>query len=221
MLSAHSPNSPRPAGASSAFCGRRPALRRVLSTLRLDGAAVSVAAVLLAWVAAGTPLRAGGEAEKPRASGKTKSGRATPKPAAKKSATLLPFLQMPDQKAARAEVEASSLAPALKEKLLAGEPLLLAQIEDLGRAGLNPELVVKCLRTAGGTYELLTQDIDRLRAAGLADSVLDYLLTTRSRRIPLYSYPLFYSSPWLHHDDHHFGDLHHSDSHFGSSTHHH
>ena len=177
-----------------------------------------VAAALLALMAAGTPLRARDEAvktEKPRAA-KAKTA------AAKRPATPLPFLQLPEQKAARAEVEASSLAPALKKKLLAGDPLSLTEIEELGRAGLNPELVVKCLRTAGGTYEVLTKDIDRLRAAGLADSVLDYLLTTRSRRVPYYSSPyLYYGHSWLHHDDHHLFDLHHSDSHFGSSTHHH
>ena len=56
--------------------------------------------------------------------------------------------------------------------------------EALAPAGLNPELLIKCLRTSGGSYDLLTKDIDRLRGAGLADSVLDFLLTTRSRRPP-------------------------------------
>jgi hypothetical protein len=225
MLPTLSPNRPRPAGAPSAFRGRRPVLRQVLNGLRAGGAVVTGVVVLLAWIAAGTPLRAGGEAgkaEKPRGGGKTKTGSTTAKPATeKKPSALLPFLQLPEQKDARAEVEASSLTPALKEKLLAGDPLSLAQIEELGPAGLNPELLIKCLRTSGGSYALLTPDIDRLRAAGLPDSVVDYLLTTRARRAAFYYPSLYYTSPWLHHDDHHFGDLHHGDDHFGSSLSHH
>ena len=119
-------------------------------------------------------------------------------------------------------MEASSLAPALKKKLLAGDPLSLAEIEELGRADLNPELVIKCLRTAGGSYELLTKDIDRLRAAGLGDSVLDFLLTTRSRRLPAYFSPyLYFGHSWLHHDDHHFDDLLHRHAHDDHEHHHH
>lgn len=197
-------------------------LRRMLSVLRAGGALASVAVVLLAWFAAGTPLRAGAEAgktDKPRVA-KAKTASAAAKPTAEKNpAALPPFLQLPEQKAARAEVEASSLAPALKGKMLRGDPLSLAQVEEVGPAGLNPELVIKCLRTSGGSYALLTKDIDRLRAAGLADSVLDYLLTTRSRRAPYYFPALYFGSPWLHHDDHSFGDLHHDDHHFGGLHH--
>ena len=220
MLPARFHHRPRLNGASPALHGRRPVLGRVVSALRAAGALGSGIVVLLAWLAWGTPLRASdvvGKTDKPRAA-KSKSASTTAKAPGKKPAPLPPFLQMPEQKAARAEVEASTLAPALKQKLLAGDPLRLAEIEDLGRAGLNPELVIKCLRTSGGSYDLLTQDIDRLRAAGLADSVLDFLLTTRSRR-PVLFYPSLYYSPWLHHD-HHFGDLHPSYTHLSGHDHH-
>ena len=173
----------------------------------------SALVALLAIAAAGSPLLA--------REGKTPPAKKA-KPSLEKKAAPLSFLQRPEQKAARAEVEASGLAPALKKKLVAGDPLSLAEIEKLGDAGLNPELVIKCLRTAGGSYELLTKDIDRLRTAGLADSVLDYLLTTRSRRLPFdYSPYLYFGHSWLHHDDHHFDDLLHSHTHDVHEHHHH
>jgi hypothetical protein len=173
---------------------------------------------LLAAMITATPLRAGGDAAGAGSPGSAKVKASKKVPAVKITDSLQPWLQLPGQKAARAEIEASTLSPALKEKMLHGDALPLSEIEILSQAGLSENLILNYLRSSGGSYELLTKDIDLLRDAGLTDSVIDYLLTTRSRRTTSYYRSLYYS-PLLLHDVHHFSDFHHSHTYFGDSHH--
>lgn len=151
------------------------------------------------------------------ASAKKAAPKGAAPPAAKRSPDrfepLPPFLLLPNQKAAREEVEKSGLPPELVAKMLKGHGLKLDEIEQIGAKGLSADTLTKYLRSVGAIYRLTTKDIDRLRAAHVSDAVIDYLLTTPSRR-PLY----LYSSPWFyhrdyHHDSHHMGFGHHSDHH--------
>lgn len=130
---------------------------------------------------------------------------------------LPPFLQLPEQRAAREEVEKSGVSPGLVEKMLQGQILSLAEIQELVQHKMSDTNLVKYLRSTGAIYTLTTKQIDELRAASVSNEVLDYLLATPAlRRTPLY-YPTFYPSylhrpyyPWWdhHYYDHHF-DVHH------------
>jgi hypothetical protein len=121
---------------------------------------------------------------------------------------LPPFLMLPNQKAAREEVEKSGIAPELVAKMLKGDGLKLEEIEQVAAKGVSDDTLTKYLRSVGATYQLTTKDIDRLRAARVSDTVIDYLLTTPARR-PLHfsSWPLFHHD--YHHHDHHFDAHHH------------
>lgn len=174
--------------------------------------AIAVIAACLAPLAA----NAGGEADSGAGAKKGAARTRAAAPAKEKKSTLpTPFLQLPAQKAEREEIEASALPAAIKEKMLAAQPLWLEEIEELGKAELSAPLILKYLRSEGGGYVLLTADIDRLRAAGIGNDALDFLLAAAARRRAFYSYPYLYSSPSFYHHD----SFHH-DSHFGSFGHH-
>lgn len=129
-----------------------------------------------------------------------------------------PFLLLPEQRTAREEVEKSGVSPALVEKMLQGQTLTLAEIQELTQHKVSDTNLVKCLRSTGAVYALTTKQIDEMRAASVSNEVLDYLLATPTlRRRSLYSPFSFYhphSSLWddyyhgLHHYDHRF-DVHH------------
>lgn len=173
------------------------------------------AVILIACLAARVAHAGGDDGE--RSPDKSQGKRA--KPEASKSARESlpplppPFLQLPNQKAAREEVEKSGLAPELVAKLLKGGGLKLDEIEQIAAKGVSDDTLTKYLRSVGASYQLTTKDIDRMRTAHVSDAVIDYLLTTPARR-PLY----LYTSPWLLHSDFHH-DLHHSD--FGHHFDHH
>ncbi len=134
-----------------------------------------------------------------------------------------PFLQLPEQKSTREEVEKSSVSPALVEKMLQGQILTLAEIQELAQHKVSVTNLVKYVRSTGAIYTLTTKQIDELRAASVSDEVLDYLLSTPALRRSFY-YPTLYPSylyrwyrpSWDYHhydyDFHHY-DLHHDSHH--------
>lgn len=127
---------------------------------------------------------------------------------------LPPFLQLPEQRAFREEVERSGVSPALVEKMLQGTPLTLAEIQELSQQQIGATNIVKYLRTSGASYTLTSQQIDELRAASVSREVIDYVLTTPALRSRVFYYPAYPYYPgylWL---DHHHHDFHH-DSHHG------
>lgn len=141
-------------------------------------------------------------------------------------ALLPPFLQLPEQKAAREEVEKSGVSPALVQKMLQGQTLSLSEIKELTAKNVSETNTVKYLRSTGGIYTLTTKDIDDLRAGSVSNGVVDYLLTTPALRGGLYYYPTLYPTylyrpayPWWDYHHHHF-DYHH-DFHYGSHHDHH
>ncbi len=130
-----------------------------------------------------------------------------------------PFLQLPEQRATREEVERSGVSPALVEKMLQGRIVTLAEIQELAQHKVSHTNLVKYLRSTGAVYALTTKQIDELRTASVSDEVLDYLLATPTlQRRSLYSPFSLYQpySPW---SDHHYYGLHHYDHHF--DVHHH
>src|SRR5687767_4079361 len=87
-------------------------------------------------------------------------------------------LLAPENQEARQEVENSNLSPVLKKKLLDGEVLTLADIEDLGRSKISEATILRHLRGTRAVYVLRTDDINRLQEAGLSKGVIDYMLST-------------------------------------------
>lgn len=133
-----------------------------------------------------------------------------------------PFLQLPEQRAAREEVQNSGVVPALVQKMLQGGFLTLAEIQELVQHKVSETNLVNYLRSTGANYTLTTRQIDELRAASVSDAVIDYLLSTPALHRTLYyppPYPL-YTPPYFHQpyypswDLHHYhNDLHHDDGH--------
>jgi hypothetical protein len=78
-----------------------------------------------------------------------------------------------------ARLAASFDAPAPVVRVMEhGEQLTLAEIGALAQAGMPAEEIIAYLRLAGKRYILTTREIDELRAWGVADSVIDCLLST-------------------------------------------
>jgi hypothetical protein len=136
-------------------------------------------------------------------------------------------LLAPDGAEAREEIDNSSMPPVLKKKMLDGEVLTVADIEDLGRYKINEATILKYLRSTPAVYILNTDDINRLQQAGVPKAVSDYMLATvRDRPVrvvhryyrhygyydPWWDYPRFYHYdyyPHHYHHHHHHGHGHH------------
>ena len=134
----------------------------------------------------------------------------------------LPFLQLPEQKAAREEIEQSGVAPQLLQKMLQGHVLTLPEIEQLAQKGITETNIVKYLRSTGAVYFLTSRQVNDLQQAKVSEGVIDYLLATprlyRDSTLIYRSYyypPLYYPSyRWGHHYDYyHYGHGAHHDFH--------
>ena len=111
-----------------------------------------------------------------------------------------------DSQDARQEIENSAIPPVLKKKMLDGEVLTVADIEELGRSKISEGTVLKYLRTTPVVYILTTDDINRLQQAGVSKGVTDHMLATvRDRPVQVvpryygyygYPYPYPYYDPW-------------------------
>jgi len=111
-----------------------------------------------------------------------------------------------DNQDARLEIENSGIPPVLKKKMLDGEVLTVADIEELGRYKVSEAAVLKYLRATPVVYILTTDDINRLQQAGVGKSVTDHMLATVKDRpvrvVPryygYYGYPYGYPyyDPW-------------------------
>ena len=129
-----------------------------------------------------------------------------------------PFLQLPEQKPAREEIEKSGVASELLQKMLQGEVLTLPEIEELAQKGIGETNIVKYLRSTGAVYFLTTRQVNDLQQAHLSEGLIDYLLSTPALHrdsallYRYYYYPPAYPGywPWHHHDFHHYDyGLHH------------
>jgi len=129
-----------------------------------------------------------------------------------------PFLQLPEQKATREEIEKGGVAPELLQKMLQGRVLTLPEIEQLSQKGVNETNIVKYLRSTGAVYFLTSRQVNDLQQAHLSEGLIDYLLSTPALHrdsallYRYYYYPPAYPGywPWHHHDFHHYDyGLHH------------
>ena len=140
-----------------------------------------------------------------------------------------PLLQLPEQKAGREEIEKSGISPALVQKMLQGQILTRAEIQELAQHKVSETNIVKYLRSTGAMYSLTTKEVNELQQANVSEGVIDYLLNTprlyRDSAL-LYQYlyypPLYY--PWYggwHYYDYHHHYYHPYDHHSYWDHHHH
>ena len=139
-----------------------------------------------------------------------------------------PLLQLPEQKAAREEIENSGVSPGLMQKMLQGQILSLAEIRELAQHKASETNIVKYLRSTGAVYSPTTKGVNELQQAKVSDGVIDYLLSTPKLYrdgVLLHQYlyypPLYYPwyGGWHYYDYHH--DFYQHDYHHPSWDHHH
>jgi hypothetical protein len=96
------------------------------------------------------------------------------------------------QQADYTAVERSGVPSATYDKMVHGDPLSLADIEDLSRAHVNDGVILRYIRDQGTIYTLNSGDVTNLRRAGVSQSVVDYMLQSARQ---YYDYPPVYD-PW-------------------------
>lgn len=86
----------------------------------------------------------------------------------------------------------------LQERMDSGSPLELAEIIELSRRGVSPELIIRYLRSTGRVYSLTSYDVVKLRDAGVRPGVVDYMLSTPALYAPRYVEPGWGYDPYYY-----------------------
>jgi hypothetical protein len=98
-----------------------------------------------------------------------------------------------EQKADYAQVQRSSVSPAIYDKMVHDDPLSVGDVCALSRAGVSDGVVVRYIRDHDTVYYLNAQDFSRLHDAGVSNSVVDFMAHTASYGgggpFPGYPYP--------------------------------
>jgi hypothetical protein len=92
------------------------------------------------------------------------------------------ILLAPGSEDARQEIETNGVPPMLRKKMLDGEVLTLADIEDLVRYKISDNTILKYLKGTAAIYILRTEDVNHLQQAGVTKAVIDYMLSTANQR---------------------------------------
>jgi len=80
--------------------------------------------------------------------------------------------------AARARVQAE--APQTLVRVEQGQPLAVADVKALAKAGLGDDIIISQIHTSRSVYHLSTAEIIDLRDAGVSMKVIDYMINTAS-----------------------------------------
>lgn len=86
------------------------------------------------------------------------------------------FAATPAQRANADTAASLGAPPSLVEKMQRGSSLTLADIQDLARHRVPDDTTLAYLRSTKTSYRLSTEAVDGLRAAGVSDRVVNYLL---------------------------------------------
>lgn len=97
----------------------------------------------------------------------------------------------------------------VETKVERGEALMIEDILALHEAGAETGFIQRAVERGGGVYSLQTEDLERLREAGVADSLINYLLRTpfsgaEGARRPPHFYPYPYYRSGFHPGSHLF-----------------
>jgi len=71
-------------------------------------------------------------------------------------------------------------SPQTLQRVEAGQPLTLADIKELAKAGLSDEVIISQIRNSRTVYRLSTAEIIDLKNAGVSERVIDHLINTAS-----------------------------------------
>ena len=95
-------------------------------------------------------------------------------------AFLLPsamtFAATSAQRANADTAAAAGVLPSVVEKMQRGTSLTISDIQELARQRVTDETTLAYLRSPKADYRLTTESFDALRAAGVSDRVVNYLL---------------------------------------------
>ncbi len=81
-----------------------------------------------------------------------------------------------EQQRARIQQE----APATWQRVEQGQPLGLADVKALARAGVSDEVILSQIRNSHSVYQLSTAEIIDLKDAGVSEKVIDFMINTAS-----------------------------------------
>ena len=71
-------------------------------------------------------------------------------------------------------------SPATLQRVEQGQPLGLADIKALAKAGVSDEVIVSQIRNSRVVYRLTTAEIIDLKDAGVSEKVIDFMINTPS-----------------------------------------
>ncbi|MBP8256290.1 MAG: hypothetical protein KAX37_03120 [Opitutaceae bacterium] len=87
------------------------------------------------------------------------------------------------QKSLASAAAAFNLPPELGQKMQRGAPLALTDVQVLAKSGVPDDTTLAYLRSTGASYQMSTEAIDQLRAAGVSDRAVNYLLLASPLRV--------------------------------------
>jgi hypothetical protein len=93
------------------------------------------------------------------------------------------------QKADYASVQRAGVNPAIYDKMVHGDALSIGDVCSLSRAGVSDGVITRYIRDQGTIYTLSSSDYDRLKHAGVASSVIDFMAQTSYPGYPYGPYP--------------------------------
>lgn len=59
-----------------------------------------------------------------------------------------------------------------------GQPLTLADVRALSKAGVSDDIIISQIRNTRAAYRLVTNEIIELKEAGVSDKVIDFMINT-------------------------------------------
>jgi len=93
------------------------------------------------------------------------------------------------QKADYAAVQRSGVSSAIYDKMVHGDALSVGDVCSLSKAGVNSGVITRYIRDQGTIYTLSANDYDRLKHAGVSNSVIDFMAQTSYPGYPYGPYP--------------------------------
>ncbi|HVM59959.1 MAG TPA: YXWGXW repeat-containing protein [Verrucomicrobiae bacterium] len=78
----------------------------------------------------------------------------------------------------RARIQQES--PATWQRVEQGQPLGLADVKELARAGVSDEVIISQIRNSHSVYQLSTAEIIDLKNSGVSERVIDFMINTSS-----------------------------------------
>jgi uncharacterized protein YcfJ len=71
-------------------------------------------------------------------------------------------------------------SPQTLQRVTQGQPLTLADVKALTKAGISDEVIISQIRNSRTAYRLSTAEIIELKEAGVSNKVIDYMINTPS-----------------------------------------